>query len=398
MDRLAGATRRLPRRHSRTEQTQTQERASLEAKEPWPLRNGRWIVGTATALAALVGLSAVFILPNIDSLADYVSDAVRQRSIADLRRSGLALAAGIVAIAAGLLAWGRLELSRRVLQVDRKRYDNEHFARSIELLGNSDSSVRQGALYALEGLARSGYDPHTIYDIVSAYARSHAPEDCPDTTHDYEAAIKICARAPSALQLELDLSSTVIAGQTFDDLTRYTFDNATLTGCNFVDTTLSDCSFQRATIVSCSFRNAQIHDCNFNGAHIRRCAFSHSSFCDCKFMEDARLRRSEIVDSDFVRCLFIGASLARCYLTDTSLHRCNFSRASLRKIQFVRRGLSRCTFARATLESVIFDGTRITRCNVLANVLEGCSFDATEYDSNTQWPPGYTPLGGTLIP
>ena len=398
MDRLVEAVSRLLRRNSPPDHTQTQENVSPRAREPWPLRNGRWIVSTATVVAALVGLFAVFILPRIDFLVGDTTDAVRQRSIADLRRSTLALAAGIVALAAGVLALGRLELSRQVRDVDRERYDNERFARSIELLGKSDSSVRQGALYALEGLARGGFDPHTIYDIVSAYARSHAPTDRRHTTHDYEAAIKICARAPSALQLELDLSHTIVTGQTFDDLTRYMFDHATLVECHFVDNTLSHCSFQKATLISCRFKKTQLRDCHFNNARIRRCTFSDSNFEDCHFMEGARLRRSEFVDSNFVRCLFIEANFARCYFTDTSLHRCNFSEAHLRESQFVRRELWRCIFERATLESVFFDGTRMTGCNVLANDLRGCRFDATEYDSDTLWPPGYTPLGGILIP
>jgi len=272
-------------------------------------------------LTVLLGLVAVFVLPTVDRIVGDFTGGDLQRARADVRTSGLALATGVGAASAGLLAWGRLELSRRQHVMDRGRFDfeqeiqsrqhtlaeqsqrNERFARSVELLGHPDGSVRLGALYALEGLARDGFDRQTIYDVVSAYARTHGPatgtftemetsgesdlvltadEITPDasgvspedtTSDDYEAALTICLRAPHEWTLTIDLRGTVIARRPLPALKSVDFAGASLVDCQF-DTTAVACSFVGAALRGCRFVAAELTDCHLGHADLMSCQFS----------------------------------------------------------------------------------------------------------------------------
>ena len=119
--------------------------------------------------------------------------------------------AGIAALTAGLLAWGRLEQSRRQHDLDREAAERavatqrlavdaqhlatraqeatergqvtERFTTAVEQLGHTDPSVRLGALYALEALAHdSPGDRPAITEVICAYARHHSIRRHPDGT------------------------------------------------------------------------------------------------------------------------------------------------------------------------------------------------------------------------
>ncbi len=192
---IMSATRCRSRRNlaDRSRSVITDRNRSRRA-EPWALRNGRWIVLIGGSLTIVVGLFAVLILPGVDRVVGEFTGGDLQRARADARSSGLALATGIGVATAGLLTWGRSELSRRQHQLDRRRDQtaernaslqhrlaeqsqrNDRFARAIELLGHSDHAVRLGALYALEGLAKDGHEQQAVYDVICAFARLHVPQ------------------------------------------------------------------------------------------------------------------------------------------------------------------------------------------------------------------------------
>lgn len=314
---------------------------ALEASEPWALRNSTWIVTLGGLMTTLFGLVAIFVLPTVDRVVGNFAGGDLQRARADIRTSGLAMATGVGAATAGLLAWGRLELSRRQHRIDRERYAfdealqsrqhalaeqsqrNERFARAVELLGHSDLSVRLGALYALEGLARDNFDRQTVYDVVSAYARNHVrpsatfevlerevagwvdhgdesveegeidtihPEDIP-TDDDYEAAITICLRVPVDWSVEVDLRDTVIVGRVFRDVADANFNGSTFRDCHFAAATIARCSFLRASLTGCRFLGATIVDCRFAEAAMSACLFSEvtvvGSSLDSTALEDS---------------------------------------------------------------------------------------------------------------
>jgi hypothetical protein len=221
---------------------------------------------------------------------------------------------------------------------------NERFSRSVELLGHSDGSVRLGALYALEGLSRDGFDRQTIYDVVSAYARTRGPAvgtfteleasasdevDTPSgeasleidgvsledtTSDDYEAALTICLRGPE--DVSVDLRGAIVASRRVQALNKVILAGASLVDCDL-----------EGAVTSCSFAGAQLRGCRF-----------------------------------------IGARLTDCVLASANLVSCHFSAVAL--------------------VGVTFDSTS----------LQECTFVETEYDSTTTWPAGGHPDGATHNP
>jgi len=264
------------------------------AAEPWALRWGSWIVAIGGALTVGIGLASVFWLPTVDALVGEFSDGDLQRARADIRSSGLKLATGVGAATAGLLAWGRLDLSRQQHRLDEQSKQDERFARSVELLGSENRSVRLGALYALEALAKDGYANQTIYDVITAFARSAAVDTfettvgdstlelhdggdgnvLPELTNylptaeDLEAAITVCLRSPQ--RTRLDLRGVMISNRTFGDLSSTNLAASQLVDCRF-EGSISDVSFVGATILRSRFKSMSMEDCKFEGAVLTEC-------------------------------------------------------------------------------------------------------------------------------
>ena len=216
--------------------------------------------------------------------------------------------AGIAALTAGLLAWGRLEQSRRQHVLDReaaeRAVDAQHlatraqeatergqvtarFTTAVEQLGHTDPSVRLGALYALEALAHdSAGDRPAITEVVCAYARHHSTRRLPDGTPvlldsadgdpvvervdgravDYQAAITIALRLPADWNLPMrNLRGTVVADVDLGSIGL----NGRLGAVDFTGATFTgDASFDGATFTGfASFSGATFTGAaSFSGA------------------------------------------------------------------------------------------------------------------------------------
>lgn len=289
--------------------------------EPWALRHATAIVVWGVGLTILAGLVAVFILPTIDRVVGDFKDGDLQRARADLRSSGLALATGIAAGTAGLLAWGRLELSRSEHRLAEQSQRNERFASSVSLLGNDDPAVRTGALYALEGLARDAHERQSVYDVICAFARGRLlpfeeleaisndagepavgdplPVGSPSDrrSEDYEVAITVALRVPGSWEVRLDLSGTAIVDRVLPDLRHVRFDRAELFRCTSPSTGLSNVSF----------RQAQLRECTISESALNECDFADSLVDSCRFL-GARFERSQLATARVTSCHFEGCT------------------------------------------------------------------------------------------
>ena len=298
--------------------------------------------------------------------------------------------AGIAALTAGLLAWGRLEQSRRQHLLDRgaaeRAVEAQHlatraqeatergqvtqrFTTAVEQLGHTDSSVRLGALYALEALAHdSAGDRPAITDVVCAYARHHSIRRHPDGTPvlvdggdndrveelvdgkavDYQAAITIALRLPADWNLPIrDFRGTVVAdldvgplelsdgclgavdfgGATFTGWAR--FSRATFTGyTDFEGAIFNDVSFDGATFGYAWFKRAtftgfaNFMGANFNGgAYFKQVIFNEVAFDGATFTGDATFDEATFNG----HALFKGAT----FTGDATFHEATFNAVAL---------------------------------------------------------------------
>ena len=85
----------------------------------------------------------------------------------------LMLSAGVgAAIFGGWVAYQRSQTDRMRSDTDRLRQVTDSFAKAVELLAHDDRSVRLGAIYALERIARQNRDEHwPIMETLTAYVR-----------------------------------------------------------------------------------------------------------------------------------------------------------------------------------------------------------------------------------
>lgn len=79
----------------------------------------------------------------------------------------LAVAAGVgAAIFGGWVAYRRSQTDRIRAETDRLRQVTESFEGAVTLLGHEDRSVRLGAIYALERIARQNRDEHFQFALT----------------------------------------------------------------------------------------------------------------------------------------------------------------------------------------------------------------------------------------
>lgn len=275
-------------------------RANHRRGEPWPLRFAAVIVISAAVLASGLTVVALFrpsvfeqhlrVLCSTPVRCDPIALAnARARARSDARSSELKIAAGIAALAAGLLAWGRLELSKA-------EHLSARYSQAIDQLGSQSSDVRLGGIYSLDGLARTSRDDRaTIAAVLCAFVRDHTGSPALDMTvapsTEIQAALDVlCRQADRAWPNPLDLSGA--------NLSRGNLIGANLSGAN-----LSGANLERANLASASLANANLGQVNFT---------------------DALLMFADLTDADF-----IFASLVRANLTEANTLGADFESADL---------------------------------------------------------------------
>jgi hypothetical protein len=194
--------------------------------EHWAVRHAGLIIATGAATSGVVLVLGLLLLPgpwgshrvqgSTDLSALTPDQQIAARKATDdaennVRELGLKVAAGVAAIAAALVGWGRIELSReearlsreeaqrlhaaeqraadadrRAAEADRRTADakqrtaalaesgqmTDRFTKATEQLGSNRTEVRFGGLYALERLARdSPPDRRTIFEVICAFVR-----------------------------------------------------------------------------------------------------------------------------------------------------------------------------------------------------------------------------------
>ena len=360
--------------------------------QPWALKHAKGIVivgSIATvavaALAVLAGWRGWLATDQVTTVTDATGGLVSRTSQSDpgAARDGLlrlATACGVVT--AGLLAWGRLELSRdehriaratdaRAVVADERATTAEdrataayklseqaqvtdRYARAIEQLGHADVSVRLGALYALERLAHHAEpdDRNVIYEAICAWIRHQSVQrdehgeplqEIPEpqepllqvdgTATDYRAALDIALRPPRGWLLpKRDLTGAVL---TYLDLTEGNVDDVTLSRAHLSQVTLGsvdEADFVHGTIRHVDFTGPVIN-ANFDGAAITSATFGDmvrgASFWNGHLKQvwfgpkgrltDVRFPHSTLADVSFQGAL-TGVDFLGATMTDVRIH------------------------------------------------------------------------------
>jgi Pentapeptide repeats (8 copies) len=211
-------------------------------------------------LAAVLGATAVviFVIPRhtrrqLEGKAAAEGEAGRGATayeefsaITELRR------VFVEAVVAFLLLIGAI-VAFNEYRTTKERQDSERFAQIVELLGSPDITIKIGAVYGLEGVARSDKSYYPIADdTLSALIRSRVPYGERTTTPKpsgervdpvVQAAIRVLGRVPHRPDRNLDLSRSDLHGIDF-------------LGGDFRDTSFAKSNLHKTKTDGADFRGA----------------------------------------------------------------------------------------------------------------------------------------------
>ena len=259
-----------------------------------------------------------------DGTTSCCNTCVQESHGATLRNIGLALAA----IFGLLLAWWRSCVADQQTKVSERILHNDQYLKAVELLGNEQMVVRNGAIRDLQRLAAEHpQEWHCqIMDLFCAFIK-HPP--CEARKHDQEeleadvqhALIAIAERSEEQLKWEeiegyrIDLEDANLTGAR---LFKAFFGGANLDGVRFDHATLWECDFDGASLVEAVFdgaflRRSLLRDADMRGA----------SFKDAK-MEDADMTLSMLVKAGFQGARMRGANLTSAVLADADFAGADF--------------------------------------------------------------------------
>lgn len=175
-------------------------------RDTWTLFRANRVVVVAILLATTVGGITTWWVQS--SARAGSPDEANSPSVADSIQSGV-LVAGVIAAALGF--WFNDQRRRREddtlknentrLEREKRRAEDEHFIKTVELIGDDNAGVRIGALHALRSLA--DYSPEripTIQSVISAYLRQPFDYPADDAAVEHDSA---SSKAQRDLRLEI---------------------------------------------------------------------------------------------------------------------------------------------------------------------------------------------------
>jgi hypothetical protein len=144
-----------------------------------------WVSLIALAVVALgLFVGCTVVLPRYLASGDLDHAKVTPTELAqarnDVRTTLLQGLGGLVLLIGAYLTWHQTQLSRAasrdVLRLAREGQLTDRFTHAVEQLGSDNVAVRVGGIYALGRIAEESItDRAAIADLLTAYARKHAP-------------------------------------------------------------------------------------------------------------------------------------------------------------------------------------------------------------------------------
>ncbi len=221
---------------------------------------------------------------------------------------GLLAAAPIGMVGVGLAFWRTWNQHRdgttAIRKLDAEAYAKaaEAFAKAVEQLGHDKSSIRMGAVLALEALGKS--TPRLLsqaIEILCFYVRETRPVS-PTAPTDETAETGLAPSLPTDIQLILDIVKR-LKGEDADNRIRADLSSADIRMANLSDANLS---------------GASLTGTNLTGADLSR----------------ANLTRGDLREANLTKANLSRANLTRAYLTGANLTGANLNRANLTETIF----------------------------------------------------------------
>jgi hypothetical protein len=266
------------------------------------MRMRQWLPSSLVAGGVIVAFAAAgvafFLLPSwVISDTAFVQSrtatAERLRARNEVRTAGVALLGLLGVVAGSVLTWRTVRLTREGQLTDR-------YARAIEGLAGHEEASQLGAIYALEGVARTSARDHwSITTQLVEYLRSQAGPWLVEAGHDplgprtVSARLDAVAGAIGRRRARWDRGRALsLAGL---DLRNVDLAQADLRRANLSGSNLSGAFLQHARLDEALLVGAQMREAHLDAASLRKADLTDAA------LDDARLPNTKLRGAKLVR-------------------------------------------------------------------------------------------------
>jgi uncharacterized protein YjbI with pentapeptide repeats len=304
------------------------------------------------------------------------------------------------------------ETNKRLIQISERQQLSERFARSIEQLSDAKLSVRLGAIYTLERIARVSPSDHwPIMELLSAYIREQAPSvqqsgsssnqslavsPSSDVATDVQAILtvlgrrKIEERELGALDLaHTNLNQAMLSRARFSaaNFTQALLVGSEIIDTNFVGANLSQANLAQANLTGANLRDAVLFEANFAGANLREADFSNAlifranlstAFAGSANFSNSNLRETNLRDAVLINANLTATRLCQADLRDTLLSESILTNADLADADLSGAKLNNANLKNTRLKGTKLHGADLSRVTGLTEAqLEDASWSKT---------------------
>jgi uncharacterized protein YjbI with pentapeptide repeats len=216
-------------------------------------------------------------------------------------------------------------LENQLANRERERLTQEanytdRFAKAVEQLASDQLTIRLGAIFSLERLARdSARDHQTIMELLTAYVRENAPV----VKQDYADLPRWQPRQPETnLPADIQAIMTVLGRRDPKAIARET-QPLDLRGVKLRAVNLPGARLGGANLDGADLYRACLTDADLTGAHLNSVNLTGADLTGARLIGarlfGACLARAFLVEADLTNALLNSAELGRARLTDADL-------------------------------------------------------------------------------
>ncbi|MFG1613362.1 pentapeptide repeat-containing protein [Nonomuraea wenchangensis] len=367
-----------------------------EKRRRLPSQRTILLVAAMLLLAALIWILG----PGARWVVDFDVDVTRlpEKDLAvaadAIRGRALAIATGVVALAAVYYTARNAETARRAVELTQQTSTRtlelteqgqvtDRYTKAIQQLGDPDNlHIRIGGIYALERIARdSERDHRTIQEVLTAFVREYKPEaeqpstqatgnptpkaaDVPSKVPaDVQAALSVIGRTH---MMSVDLSGAKLSGANLSE--------ASLAGADLIGTDLGGVNLGGADLTGAKLSGAKLSGANLSGANLEGADLIGTDLTGADLI-GAKLTNANLRDTKMPRADLIGTDLTGADLAGADLSGANLARADL-----VRADLSGAKLSGAKLINTRLRGTNLFRADLSGADLLGAQLTRAQYD------------------
>lgn len=273
-------------------------------------------------------------------------------------------------------------------------------------------SVRIGAIYALERLARDNEEYHQeVMNVLCSYVRINSRNrrgsvaeninerslgNIENMNHmvisyvDVQEALSVLGRRDISLDKnELDLSGCRLY---MIQLGEAGWDGVNFSNVQFYNMTIRNCSFEKSKFLGSTFNNCGFYESFFEeakmaGAQFNNCIISKTSFEKSNLeqvkiqgqgsvlyevnFENSILNNLNVIDAELTSCKFNNSHFYGALITSSELLSCEFDGAGLDNTKFGGVDMALCTFIKSSMCNLIISEGKLSDLNLKGAMTAG---------------------------